>query len=215
MEKAGVRVPPPRPKRKCPVGAGALPLPAPSAALLASPPPLAARAVKAEQAALCCVPARQEVSRPRARAAAPLDYTQIYLFLSDLMNPQSPPPSELLAVLRRMPELEQETALLLMGNLSRNLTCRAMWEAQTKLVCEGRPSFVTAGGAPGGSSRFAGDGDGLGLTGVMAAPAAGPAHGAYGGLYGAPMHEPTTLFVPLQAVAGRYGGGRGWTGESN
>ena len=73
------------------------------------------------------------------------DFTNIYHFLARLVDPvHGPAPGEALATLRRMPALEQETALLLMSNLSRNLMSRSMWDEQMRSVCEGKPTFVTA-----------------------------------------------------------------------
>jgi hypothetical protein len=73
------------------------------------------------------------------------DFTNIYHFLARLVDPvNGPAPGEALATLRRMPALEQETTLLLMSNLTRNLMSRSMWDEQMRSVCEGKPSFVTA-----------------------------------------------------------------------
>ena len=73
------------------------------------------------------------------------DFTNIYHFLARLVDPDhGHAPGEALATLRGMPALEQETALLLMSNLARNLMSRSMWDEQMRSVCEGKPTFVTA-----------------------------------------------------------------------
>ena len=73
------------------------------------------------------------------------DFTNIYHFLARLVDPDhGHAPGEALATLRGMPALEQETALLLMSNLARNLMSRSMWVEQMRSVCEGKPTFVTA-----------------------------------------------------------------------
>jgi hypothetical protein len=95
---------------------------------------------------------------PAAPPATP-DFASIYVFLAAVMDPAAPQNGSHLVALRAMSPLDRETAVLLMHHLVRNLTSRTMWETQMKLVCEGKPSFITAhtdgsggGGGGGGSS---------------------------------------------------------------
>lgn len=57
-----------------------------------------------------------------------------------------------------MHALDRGSAVALMNTVARNLGSRTMWEAQFKLVCEGKPSFVTttSTGAGAGAGRWAG-----------------------------------------------------------
>jgi hypothetical protein len=77
------------------------------------------------------------------------------------MDP-APSDADLLAELRAMHALDRGSAVALMNTVARNLGSRTMWEAQFKLVCEGKPSFVTTtstgAGAGGGVGRWAGAG---------------------------------------------------------
>ena len=71
-----------------------------------------------------------------------LDFAPIYHFLARVMDP-APSDADLLLELRAMPPLERGSAVALMNTIARNLGSRTMWDSQFKLLCEGKPSFVT------------------------------------------------------------------------
>ena len=94
---------------------------------------------------LGAAPRRAAQKKDTTGAGAAPDYTLIYRFLALLFDPVNRiGASDAVKALRGLPALEQETAMLLVSNLERNLSSRTMWEQQMRSVCAGQPTFLTA-----------------------------------------------------------------------
>lgn len=75
---------------------------------------------------------------------------RVYHFIARVIDPATPADLSLLAELQAMHPRDRENAVTLMTTMTRNFGCSAMWEAQMKLMVEGKPTFLTPGGGPGG-----------------------------------------------------------------
>jgi hypothetical protein len=94
---------------------------------------------------LGAAPRRAALKKVTTGAGAAPDYTLIYRFLALLFDPVNRiSAADAVKALRGLPALEQETAMLLVSNLERNLSSRTMWEQQMRSVCAGQPTFLTA-----------------------------------------------------------------------
>ena len=129
------------------------------------------------------------------------EFGLIYHFLARVMDP-SPSGADLLSELRGMHPLDRGPAVALMTTVARNLGSRTMWESQFKLLCEGKPSFVTVqSSAGGGHGRWAGvTGGGVDVGGgLFRAPSGGGGDVAAAERQGPPLPQPGVYSRPFLA----------------